>query len=84
MTEAILQDRVLWLAQARQAAAAIAREKGSVTIDDVRALCPPPDTADPRILGRVFHDERFARIGFRNSARRACHGRPIGIFCLRN
>ena len=61
----------------------IAREKGEVTIDDVRSLCPPPADADPRIMGSVFLIPDFERVGYRNSGRAACHGRTIGVFRLR-
>jgi hypothetical protein len=72
-----------WIAGARAAARRIAGEQGQVTIDDVRAVCPPPDGADPRIMGAVFSGEGFERIGFTASRRDACHGRHIGVFKLR-
>lgn len=72
-----------WIAHARLAAWRIAFEKGAVTIDDVREVCPPPEDADPRIMGAVFHGGEFVRVGFEVSARRACHGRMIGLFRLK-
>ena len=72
-----------WLEQARAHARRIAREQGEVTIDDVRDLCPPPEDCDPRIMGSVFLARDFERFDFRASARKACHGRPIGVFRLR-
>ena len=71
-----------WLAEAREHAQRIAREKGRVTIDDVRAVCPPPKFSDPRVMGAVFKQPHFTRIGWRCSTRAKCHGRPIGIFTL--
>jgi hypothetical protein len=72
-----------WIAQARAQARRIAAEKGQVTINDVRDVCPPPDGADPRIMGSVFVKRDFVRVGFAASGREACHGRPIGVFKLR-
>ncbi len=72
-----------WVAQARIAARHIAVEKGEVTINDVREVCPPPEDADPRILGAVFQKNEFVRVGFAVSDRRACHGRMIGVFRLK-
>jgi hypothetical protein len=72
-----------WIARARAAARNIAAGKGEITIDDVRAVCPPPDGVDPRIMGAVFQKDRFVRVGFAVSERRACHGRMIGVFRLR-
>jgi hypothetical protein len=72
-----------WLDLARAHARRIAREQGEVTIDDVRAHCPPPEGCDPRIMGSVFSQREFERFDFRSSRRQACHGRPIGVFRLR-
>lgn len=72
-----------WLEMARAHARRIAHDKGEVTIDDVRAHCPPPEDCDPRIMGSVFLARDFERVDFRASARAACHGRPIGVFKLR-
>ncbi len=72
-----------WIARARAAARNVAAEKGAITIDDVRELCPPPEGADPRIMGAVFQKSEFVRVDFAVSARRSCHGRMIGMFRLR-
>ena len=84
MNKEMRAARGTWLNAARDCAAAIARQKGSVTVNDVRQACPPPDFADPRILGAVFLSPQFARIGMKPSDRSACHGRPIGVFTLRH
>ena len=78
------EERARWLQEARGCAYVLARQFGTVTINDVRTHCPPPDWADPRILGSVFKTPDFTRIGYRPSKRRSCHGRPIGIFALRS
>jgi hypothetical protein len=75
--------RLEWLANARAAARRIAREKGTVTIDEVRECCPPPADADPRVMGAVMQPREFVLIKFVESRRKACHGRPIGLFKLR-
>lgn len=72
-----------WLEVARSHARRIALEQGEVTIDDVRHICPPPEDCDPRIMGSVFLTRDFERVDFRASGRKACHGRPIGVFRLR-
>lgn len=85
----MLQDhletgKMQWLASARAAARRIAREKGAVTIDDVRECCPPPAGVDPRVMGAVMQPREFQMIKFVESRRKACHGRHIGLFKLRS
>lgn len=90
--ESILPDNVplrgngehdAWIGEARRAARRIASEHGAVTINDVREICPPPDEADPRIMGSVLKKDEFVRVGFQVSSRRSCHGRMIGVFRLK-
>lgn len=73
-----------WIDQAREVARQIARRDGTVTIDQVRAVLPPPKDVDPRCMGAVLHSKEFTRVGFCNSERKECRGRPISIFALRD
>lgn len=67
-----------WVARARETAVRLARERGRITIDDVRKVAPPPPDADPRILGLVFIDRQIWRPdGWVESKRGVCHRRPI-------
>lgn len=75
--------RKLWLRRAREAARSLAMRRGSVTIDEVRELCPPPEDVDPRVMGAVFKHNEFELVDYIESRRKACHGRHIGIFRLR-
>lgn len=72
-----------WLARARAAARNLAAQRGSVTIDEVRAVCPPPDDVDPRVMGAVFKRAEFELVDYIESRRKVCHGRHIGIFRLK-
>lgn len=70
-----------WIEEARQVAVRLARERGEVTIDDVREVLPPPVCVDPRINGVVFRPSKYWRcVGYRKSAREENHNRPIGIW----
>ena len=77
------QTRGDWLTEAREVARRLAAENGEVTINDVRAICPPPKEIDGRVMGAVFTRKDFIRIGFQNSDRKECHGRPVCIFALK-
>jgi hypothetical protein len=73
------EHRAEWLASARHAAILLYRRvRRPLTIDDVRAECPPPAWADPRVMGAVFRG--WNPVGYTNSRRRTCHGRPIRLF----
>lgn len=76
-----------FLEKAREAAVALGRKHGFCTIDMVRAVCPPPEGVDPRVMGAVFQCRKatdpWRKDGFVSSKRKACHGRPVGVFKLR-
>jgi hypothetical protein len=76
-------SRAQWLAQARSAAWKLGQSGCTVTVNDVRAVCPPPANADPRVMGAVFTKSVWERVAIVNSDRGACHGRPIAAFRLR-
>jgi hypothetical protein len=72
-----------WLASARAVARHLAYRNGTVTIDEVRRHCEPPEGIDPRVMGAVFRSADFEATGdYRRSDRRACHNRPVAIFRL--
>lgn len=72
-----------WLQKARAVAMLMGKEGGVVTIDMVRAICPPPPGADPRIMGAVMPRSLWERVGYESSVRAACHHRPVARFKLR-
>jgi len=75
--------RTEWLQQARAAAYAIGSDGCAITINDVRRVCPPPVDVDPRIMGAVFLRKYWQKIGYLNSNRNQCHGRPVAIYELK-
>jgi hypothetical protein len=77
------EHRADWLARARAVAYQICLDKGSATIDEVRARCPPPADVDPRVMGAVFRTRDFVSTDHIKSTRRNCHNRPIVVFVLK-
>jgi hypothetical protein len=75
--------RAAWLERAREAARCLGADGRVVTIDDVRAVCPPPEGDDPRVMGAVFRTKHWECLGYARSARTTCHNRPIGIYRLK-
>lgn len=74
------EKRETWLASARALALRLAADGREITIDDVRAHVPPPENADPRVMGAVFKRGAWQCVGYRRSTRPECHGRPVGVF----
>ena len=83
---ALLEEhRPDYLTLARDAARKLLSERDSITINDVRAVCPPPSDIDPRVMGAVFRHADFEATGeFVLSSRTTCHRRPIQKFRFTN
>lgn len=77
-------SRAAWLAEARAAAHRLGEGGRAITVNDVRAECPPPPEFDPRVLGAVLRGRDWVRVGFVGSDRGTCHRRPIGRFVRRD
>lgn len=76
--------RAEFLARARSAAESLLADRPSgITVDDVREVCPPPETVDPRVMGAVFRQSQFEKVGYVGSRRTECHHRPVCIFKLK-
>jgi hypothetical protein len=79
------EHRPDYLTSARNAARKLLETRASITINDVRDICPPPSDIDPRVMGAVFRHADFEATGeFVLSSRNTCHRRPIQRFALTN
>jgi hypothetical protein len=74
------QTRPAYLAHARRIAAELGRDGRRITIDEVRDAAPPPKGIDPRVMGGVLTRSDWVKVGYANSGRKTCHGRPVAIF----
>lgn len=74
-----------YLELARWQAHKICEEYGTATIDDVREHLKYaiPEYLDKRFLGAVFHCKDFILVDRTSTKTKTSHGRPIGIFRLR-
>ena len=73
-----------FLERARGVAEWIARKKGTVTSDDVRAVLAIPTNINPSVMGALFRGPRWERIGWQQSEQPQRHGNRVGIWRLRN
>lgn len=73
------------LKRAREIAYYIAKGRANkcATIDDVRENIKLPPGMDGRVMGTVFKTGEWECIGYRKSTQDNNHGRPIGIFRLK-
>ena len=79
--ERLEQVRAAYLESARFAAERLSHGgKKNITINDVRDICPPPPSIDPRTLGAVFRrkEDKWQVVGYERSKR--AHMRPISVF----
>jgi hypothetical protein len=72
-----------WLDRARSHMAVTIREKGFCSSDDCWERCPPPESAHPSVMGCLFDDRRFVRVGDRLSTRPSARGRRISTYELK-
>ncbi len=62
-----------YLESARDVAEKLASDGKLVTVDDIRKECPIPDGIDARVLGGVFREKKWEKVGHKYSTRVACH-----------
>lgn len=72
-----------FLEHCRWVAVRIAKDKGNVTIDDVRDECPLPLNIDGRVYGAVFASEEFEIVGHTKTRIKSSHGRLVGVYTLK-
>lgn len=69
-----------WLRHAQMMAKMIVSKKGSVCSDDIHAVCPPPSSAHPNVMGAVFRGLGLKVVGFKQTTRPSGHGRMIKVY----
>jgi len=78
----IVARRKNYVDTARVVAAFICREEGTVTVDQLRDVFPPPDEFDARVCGSVFTGPMFNAVGYTQTKRVTSHARTIRVFEL--
>ena len=82
--ERLASNNSEWLDRARATMIVVIREKGECSSDDCWALCPPPADTHPSVMGCLFDDRRFIRIGDRLSTRPSARARRISTYELKD
>lgn len=76
------QRDTAFLSHCRALAVEIARERGSVCINDIRSQVRLPAELHPSVLGSVFKSKKFKAIGFTEATHPAAHARVIRVYAL--
>jgi hypothetical protein len=71
-----------FLEHCRTIAADIAKERGEVSINEVRAAINLPAEVHPSVLGAVFKSKKFTAIGYTEAAHKAAHARIVRVYKL--
>lgn len=72
-----------WIDHARDIALRLGQGGRSLTVDMIRAECPPPADIDPRVMGSIFTRKLWESCGYIPGGRQESHGRPICVFKLK-
>ena len=72
-----------FLERCRSLAAMVCRERGQVSINDVRQFIEVPPGVHPSVLGAVFRDKRFTKVGLTEASHPQAHARVIRVYKLK-
>jgi len=56
---------------------------GTVSINDIRALCPRPSGTHPSVYGSVFKGKAFRAVGYTEAVHPEAHARVVRVYALR-
>lgn len=71
-----------FLQSCRAAAVAIAKARGSVSINEVREAVELPPNLNPSVLGAVFKSKDFKPVGYTEATHKAAHARVVRVYAL--
>lgn len=72
-----------FLSRCRALAVEVARQQGTVSINDIRAQVRLPAEMHPSVLGAVFKTKQFEACGFTEATHPQAHARVIRIYKLK-
>jgi hypothetical protein len=72
-----------FLEHCRTIAADIARQRGQVSINEVRKAINIPEGVHPSVLGAVFKSKKFIAIGYTEATHKAAHARVVRVYKLK-
>ena len=73
-----------FLERCRALAVLVCKQRGQASINDIRAIIEVPPGVHPSVLGAVFRDKRFTRIGYTEAVHPQAHARVVRVYSLKN
>lgn len=73
-----------FLERCRSLARLICRERGQVSINDIREFITVPPGVHPSVLGGVFRGKEFKRVGYTEATHPEAHARVVRVYQLAN
>jgi hypothetical protein len=71
-----------FLVRCRVVAAEVCRQRGSVSINDVRERVQIPAHLHPSVLGAVFRTKQFVKVGLVEANHPQAHARVVRVYQL--
>jgi hypothetical protein len=71
-----------FLERCRTLARMVCRERGQVSINDIRAIITVPPGVHPSVLGAVFRGKEFVRVGYTEASHPEAHSRVVRVYRL--
>lgn len=71
-----------FLERCRSLARLICRERGQVSINDIREFISVPPGVHPSVLGAVFRGKEFKRVGYTEATHPEAHARVVRVYSI--
>lgn len=72
-----------FLERCRSLAVMICRERGTVSINDIRQFIEVPPGVHPSVLGAVFRTKQFKKVGLVEASHPQAHARIVRVYQLK-
>lgn len=79
----VAYGREEWISKARNMAALIAQQSGTVNINDIRGVIDLPNDYHPSTWGAIFKSKDFEAVGYCQATHPSAHARVVRIYKMK-
>ncbi len=76
------QQDHLFLERCRALAVLVCKQRGEVSINDIRFFMEVPSGVHPSVLGAVFRTKQFKSVGYTEAVHPQAHARVVRVYKL--